>query len=80
MSSSLDDLKWLQHELKQVDNDIYVVSMYYELMLRGNTVSCRYEIVNDTTDVLPRLQSQLHTLRDARNAIIADIKEINLET
>lgn len=42
-----DDVQWLLHELKQVDQDIEIVRKYREFVLRGNTVSVRYDVVDE---------------------------------
>jgi hypothetical protein len=42
-----DDVQWLLQELKQVDQDIEIVRKYYEFFERGNTVSTRYQAINE---------------------------------
>lgn len=73
-----DDIQWLLQELKQVDEDIAAVSAYYRFIERGNTVSVRYQAIDEESemswDMLGYLKKQIHVLHDARENIIFELE------
>jgi hypothetical protein len=78
-----DDVQWLLHELKQVDQDIEIVRKYREFVLRGNTVSVRYDVVDEHMISTQTLEKQMRTLCEAREHILHELEcldETYLET
>jgi hypothetical protein len=78
-----DDVQWLLQELKQVDQDIEIVRKYHEFVLRGNTVSVRYDVIDEHTISTQNLEKQMHTLSEARENILHELEcldETYLET
>ena len=69
-----DDVQWLLQELKQVDLDIEIVRKYYEFFERGNTVSTRYQAINEELDMLNYLAGQMKILQDAREDILYELE------
>ena len=69
-----DDVQWLLQELKQVDQDIEIVRKYYEFFERGNTVSTRYQAINEELDMLNYLAGQMKILQDARKDILYELE------
>lgn len=73
-----DDIQWLLQELKQVDEDIENVRKYRGFMERGNTVSARYEAIDEEAEIswdLPRyLNRQLEILHEARENILYELE------
>jgi hypothetical protein len=73
-----DDVQWLLQELKQVDQDIEIVRKYYEFFERGNTVSTRYQAINEEVemswDMLNYLAGQMKILQDAREDILYELE------
>jgi hypothetical protein len=78
-----DDVQWLLQELKQVDQDIEIVRKYREFVLRGNTVSVRYDVIDEHTISTQNLEKQMRTLCEARENILYELEcldETYLET
>ena len=69
-----DDVQWLLQELKLVDQDIEIVRKYYEFFERGNTVSTRYQAINEELDMLNYLAGQMKILQDAREDILYELE------
>jgi hypothetical protein len=69
-----DDVQWLLQELKQVDQDIEIVRKYYEFFERGNTVSTRYQAINEEMDMFNYLARQMKILQDAREDILYELE------
>lgn len=73
-----DDMQWLLHELKQVDEDIAAVTAYYRFVERGNTVSMRYQAIDEESeiswDMLVYLERQLSVLGEARENILFELE------
>ena len=73
-----DDMQWLLHELKQVDEDIAAVTAYYRFVERGNTVSTRYQAIDEecetSWDMLVYLEKQLKVLGEARENILFELE------
>lgn len=73
-----DDVQWLLHELKQVDEDIAAVTAYYRFTERGNTVSTRYQAIDEESemswDMLVYLEKQLKVLGEARENILFELE------
>lgn len=73
-----DDVQWLLHELKQVDEDIAAVTAYYHFTERGNTVSTRYQAIDEecemSWDMLVYLEKQLKVLGEARENILFELE------
>ena len=73
-----DDMQWLLHELKQVDEDIAAVTAYYRFTERGNTVSTRYQAIDEecemSWDMLVYLEKQLKVLGEARENILFELE------
>jgi ketosteroid isomerase-like protein len=69
-----DDVQWLLQELKQVDQDIEIVRKYYEFFERGNTVSTRYQAIDEEVDMLNYLVGQMKILQDAREDILYELE------
>jgi ketosteroid isomerase-like protein len=69
-----DDVQWLLQELKQVDQDIEIVRKYYEFFERGNTVSTRYQAIDEELDMLNYLAGQMKILQDAREDILYELE------
>jgi hypothetical protein len=69
-----DDVQWLLQELKQVDQDIEIVRKYYEFFERGNTVSTRYQAIDEEVDMLNYLAGQMKILQDARKDILYELE------
>jgi len=75
------EIKWLLNELKQVDSDLQIIERYYEMVSRGNTVSSRYDIIEEEPQKLNEhytyLEKQITTLRNAKMKILLDLKDVN---
>ena len=69
-----DDVQWLLQELKQVDQDIEIVRKYYEFFERGNTVSTRYQAIDEEMDMFNYLAGQMKILQDAREDILYELE------
>jgi hypothetical protein len=69
-----DDIQWLLQELKQVNEDLEAVNTYYSFVERGNTVSIRYEVVDEGTEIKEYLQKQLEILNYARDNILFELE------
>jgi hypothetical protein len=71
------EVQWLLNELKQVNEDINAVRIYYGFVDRGNTVSTRYEVIDEETEITWKmreyLQKQIKMLNDAREDILFEI-------
>jgi hypothetical protein len=77
-----DDIQWLLQELKQVNEDLEVVVNYYNFIERGNTVSARYDAIDEKVE-MSYLKKQLAILNDAKRQIIFELgclDETYLET
>ena len=69
-----DDVQWLLQELKQVDQDIEIVRKYYEFFERGNTVSTRYQAIDEDVGMFNYLAGQMKILQDAREDILYELE------
>ena len=69
-----DDVQWLLQELKQVDQDIEIVRKYYEFFERGNSVSTRYQAIDEEMDMFNYLTRQMKILQDAREDILYELE------
>ena len=73
-----EDINWLLQELKQVNEDLEAVKAYYSFIERGNTVSVRYQAIDEETDMtwnLPHyLKTQLVILNEARDNILFELE------
>lgn len=73
------EIQWLFEELRRVNYDIQTVEKYYEMIRRGNTVSYRYDIIEEDPDKLAEhcryLEKQLTTLKKVKLEILLDLKE-----
>jgi hypothetical protein len=73
-----DDIQWLLRELKQVNEDLEAVRAYYGFIDRGNTVSCRYQAIDEETDtswnLRDYLKTQLLILNEARDDILFELE------
>ena len=73
-----DDIVWLLQELKQVESDLEVVVNYNNFVLRGNTVSVRYQAIDEecetSWDMSVYIEKQLKVLNDARENIIFELE------
>jgi hypothetical protein len=73
-----DDIQWLLQELKQVNEDLEAVTKYYGFVDRGNTVSPRYQAIDEETDMTWNLRDYLKTqlviLNEARDNIIFELE------
>ena len=69
-----DDVQWVLQELKQVDQDIEIVRKYYEFFERGNTVSTRYQAIDEDVGMFNYLTRQMKILRDVRENILYDLE------
>ena len=72
-----DDIQWLLQELKQVNDDLEAVMNYYNFIERGNTVSVRYDAIDEEAemswDMRNYLEKQLAILNDAKRQIIFEL-------
>ena len=72
-----DDIQWLLQELKQVNEDLEAVMNYYNFIGRGNTVSVRYDAIDEEAemswDMRNYLEKQLAILNDAKRQIIIEL-------
>ena len=72
-----DDIQWLLQELKQVNEDFEAVMNYYNFIERGNTVSARYDAIDEEAemswDMCNYLEKQLAILNDAKRQIIFEL-------
>jgi len=72
-----DDIQWLLQELKQVNEDLEAVMNYYNFIERGNTVSARYDAIDEESemswDMRNYLEKQLAVLNDAKKQIIFEL-------
>lgn len=75
------EINWLLNELKQVQSDLQIVERYYEMVSRGNTVSSRYDIIEEEPQKLSEhctyLKKQITTLKNAKIKILLDLKDVN---
>jgi hypothetical protein len=75
------EINWLLNELKQVQSDLQIVERYYEMVSRGNTVSTRYDIIEEEprklTEHCTYLEKQITTLKNAKIKILLDLKDVN---
>ena len=73
-----DDIQWLLRELKQVNEDLEAVRAYYGFIDRANTVSCRYQAIDEETDtswnLCDYLKTQLLILNEARDDILFELE------
>ena len=73
-----DDIQWLLQELKQVNEDLEAVMNYYNFIERGNTVSARYDAIDEEAemswDMRNYLEKQLVILNDAKRQIIFELE------
>jgi len=73
-----DDIQWLLRELKQVNEDLEAVRVYYGFIDLGNTVSCRYQAIGEKTDtswnLCDYLKTQLLILNEARDDILFELE------
>ena len=67
-----DDIQWLLQELKQVNEDLEAVMNYYNFIERGNTVSARYDAIDEEVE-MSYLKKQLAILNDAKRQIIFEL-------
>jgi hypothetical protein len=67
-----DDIQWLLQELKQVNEDLEAVMNYYNFIERGNTVSVRYDAIDEEAE-MSYLEKQLAILNDAKRQIIFEL-------
>jgi hypothetical protein len=67
-----DDIQWLLQELKQVNEDLEAVMNYYNFIGRGNTVSVRYDAIDEEAE-MSYLEKQLAILNDAKRQIIFEL-------
>jgi len=76
-----DDIQWLLQELKQVNEDLEAVMNYYNFIERGNTVSARYDAIDEESemswDMRNYLEKQLAVLNDAKKQIIFELGCLN---
>jgi len=72
-----DDIQWLLQELKQVNEDLEAVMNYYNFIERGNTVSARYDAIDEEAEMSwgmrNYLEKQLAILNDAKRQIIFEL-------
>jgi hypothetical protein len=68
-----DDIQWLLQELKQVNEDLEAVMNYYNFIERGNTVSARYDAIDEEAE-MSYLKKQLTILNDAKRQIIFELE------
>jgi hypothetical protein len=75
------EIQWLLNELKQVQSDLQIVERYYEMVSRGNTVSSRYDIIEEEPQKLNEhctyLEKQITTLKNVKMKILLDLKDVN---
>jgi len=73
-----DDIQWLLQELKQVDKDLEAVTNYWKFIERGNTVSVRYDAIDEESEMswdMPNyLEKQLAILNNARENILFELE------
>lgn len=73
-----DDIQWLLQELKQVDKDLEAVTNYCKFVERGNTVSARYDAIDEESEMswdMPNyLEKQLAILNNARENILFELE------
>ncbi|MAB58966.1 MAG: hypothetical protein CMO46_00315 [Verrucomicrobiales bacterium] len=73
-----DEIQWLLQELKQVDNDLEAVNTYYGFIERGNTVSGRYDAIDEENEISWNLRNylekQMEILNDARVNILFELE------
>ena len=67
-----DDIQWLLQELKQVNEDLEAVMNYYNFIERGNTVSARYDAIDEEVE-MSYLKKQLAILNDAKKQIVFEL-------
>jgi len=72
-----EDINWLLQELNQVNKDLEAVKAYYGFIDRGNTVSPRYQAIDEEAEVSWNLRDyltfQFNILSDARNNILFEL-------
>tara|TARA_B100001996_G_scaffold103133_1_gene77477 strand:- start:1244 stop:1525 length:282 start_codon:yes stop_codon:yes gene_type:complete len=73
-----DEIQWLLQELKQVDKDLEAVNTYYGFIERGNTVSGRYDAIDEEDEISWNLRNylekQMEILNDARVNILFELE------
>jgi dTDP-4-amino-4,6-dideoxygalactose transaminase len=78
-----DNVLWLLHELKQIEQDRETVINYYNFVLRGNTVSVRYHAIDEESEMswnMPLyIEKQIAILDNARNNILKELEKTKLE-
>lgn len=72
-----DDIQWLLQELKQVNKDLEAVTNYYGFIDRGNTVSARYDAIDEEAEMSWHLREyltkQATILSEAKKQIIFEL-------
>ena len=72
-----EDINWLLQELNQVNKDLEAVEAYYGFIDRGNTVSPRYQAIDEEAEISWNLRDyltfQFNILSDARNNILFEL-------
>ena len=72
-----EDINWLLQELNQVNEDLEVVKAYYGFIDRGNTVSSRYQAIDEEAEISWNLRDylniQLNILNNARDNILFEL-------
>lgn len=73
-----EDIQWLLRELKQVNDDLIVANGYYSMIERGNTVSMRYSLFDEESEISWNLRGyvidQIKILNNAREAILFELE------
>jgi len=72
-----EDINWLLQELNQVNKDLEAVKAYYGFIDRGNTVSSRYQAIDEEAEISWNLRDyltfQFNILSNARNNILFEL-------
>jgi hypothetical protein len=72
-----EDINWLLQELNQVNKDLEAVEAYYGFIDRGNTVSSRYQAIDEEAEIswnlCDYLTFQFNILSNARNNILFEL-------
>lgn len=72
-----DDIQWLLQELKQVNEDLEAVTKYYGFIERGNTVSARYDAIDEEAEMSWHLREyltkQIKVLSHAKEQIVFEL-------
>jgi len=73
-----EDIQWLLHELKQVNDDLIAIHGYYSMIERGNTVSMRYSLFDEESEMSWNLRGyvmrQINLLNNAKEAILFELE------